>query len=77
MHIIFSYHARLKMAQRRIPSSVVIGSVRFPDFREQGRNGREELYKRFRGTYLKVVVKEVGTKVIVVTAHLVAKPKGQ
>lgn len=77
MNIVFSRHARLKMAQRGIPVLVVTGAVRFPDLRMPGRSGREELYKRFRGIYLKVVVKEVGTKVIVVTAHLVAKPKGQ
>lgn len=73
MNIVFSRHARVKMTQRRIPAAVVIGAVRFPDIRMPGRSGREELFKKFRGIYLKVVVKETVTKVIVVTAHLVAK----
>lgn len=73
MNIVFSRHARTKMAQRRIPASIVIGAVRFPDFRFPGRSGREELYKSFRKIYLKVIVKETVAKVIVVTAHLLAK----
>lgn len=73
MNIIFSRHARVKMAQRRIPAAVVIGAVRFPDIRMPGRSGREELFKKFRSIYLKVIIKEARGKIIVVTAHLIAK----
>lgn len=77
MNIVFSRHARLKLEQRRIPAQVVLGAVRFPDVRMPGRNSREELYKAFRGIYLKVVIKELPLKTIVITAHLIAKLKNQ
>ena len=73
MNIVFSRHAKAKMIQRSIPASIVIGAVRFPDFRFPGRSGRKELYKSFRKIYLKVIIKETAIRVIVVTAHLVAK----
>ena len=75
MLIIFSRHAILKMGQRRIPRAAAIEAVKFPDFRMPGRNLREELYKRFGVNYLKVVIKPYSSKIVVITAHLVAKVK--
>lgn len=77
MHIIFSRHASEKLEQRRIPRQIVIGVVRFPDLRVPGRGVREELYKRFRGIYLKVVIRQRGETIVVITAHLVARVKKQ
>jgi hypothetical protein len=73
MTITFSRHALEKMAQRRIPRSVVVGVVRQPDFRIPGYNLREQLFKKFRGIFLKVVIKRLPKKAIVITTHLVAK----
>ncbi len=77
MEIIFSRHAKLKIEERRIPRQMVIGAVRFPDARRPGQNLRQELYKRFRGLYLKVVIKKEREKIIVITAHLVVKIKNK
>ncbi|OHB19137.1 MAG: hypothetical protein A2666_05360 [Parcubacteria group bacterium RIFCSPHIGHO2_01_FULL_47_10b] len=75
MDIVFSRHAKLKIVQRKIPMRAVIAVVRFPEFRADGYNPREELYKKFRNIYLKVVIKRKRNKIIVITTHLVAKVK--
>ena len=49
----------------------VIAVVKFPDFSTAGYNFREELYKKFRGIYLKVVIKRKRNKIVIITAHLV------
>ncbi|OGL87439.1 MAG: hypothetical protein A3K16_05655 [Omnitrophica bacterium RIFCSPLOWO2_01_FULL_45_24] len=73
MKIVFSDHALLKMGQRKIPRSVAAGVVQFPDFHLPSYNLREQLFKKFRGIYLKVVIKRLQDKVVVVTAYTVAK----
>ena len=75
MKIVFSRHALEKMAQRKIPRSVVVGVVQHPNFRNPGYNLREQLFKRFKGIYIKVVVKRLREKIVIVTAHLVATMK--
>ncbi len=75
MEIVFSRHAKLKIVQRRIPMRAVIEVVRFPELRTSGYNLREELYRKFRNIYLKVVIKVKQKKIVVITAHLVAKVK--
>ena len=75
MEIIFSRHAKLKIVQRKIPIRAVIAVVRFPEFKTRGYNLSEELYKKFRNIYLKVVIKRKQDRIIVITAHLVAKVK--
>ncbi|HCB35513.1 MAG: hypothetical protein A2W52_03330 [Candidatus Taylorbacteria bacterium RIFCSPHIGHO2_02_49_25] len=75
MKIVFSDHALLKMEQRKIPRSVVIVAVQFPNFRIPGYNFREQVFKKFKGIYLKVVIKRLKQEIIVVTAHLVARVK--
>ena len=75
MEIIFSRHAKLKIVQRKIPIRAVIAVVRFPKFKTRGYNLSEELYKKFRNIYLKVVIKRKQDRIIVITAHLVAKVK--
>ena len=73
MKIVFSRHALEKMGKRRIPRSFVVGVIRFPDLQTPGYNSREQLFKRFRGVYLKVVIKRLYDKIVVVTTFLVAK----
>ena len=75
MEIIFSRHAKLKIVQRKIPMKAVIAVVKFPEFSRHGYNLREELCKKFRNIYLKVVIKRKQDKIIIITAHLVAKVK--
>ena len=53
----------------------VIEVIRFPEFHTSGYNLREELYRKFRTIYLKVVIKRKQARIIVITAHLVAKVK--
>ena len=77
MEIIFSQHAKAKIEQRKIPMRAVVAVVQSPDFKKAGYNFREELYKKLRKVYLKVVVKYRQGKVIVITAHLVAKVKNK
>ncbi len=75
MEIIFSHHAKLKIIQRKIPMRAVIAVVKFPEFSTDGYNSREELYRKFGKIYLKAVIKRRRDRVVVITAHLVAKVK--
>ncbi len=77
MRVIFSRHALLKMEQRNIPRHAVVAAVRFPDLRRPTYKTREEVYKRVRAIYLKVVIKQTAETIRVITAHLVAKVKNQ
>lgn len=72
MNIVFSDHALLKMAQRRLSKKNVVAVVKLPDRIEYIYGGRETLYKKFRKRSLKVVIVREYGRVIVVTAHWVA-----
>lgn len=75
MKIIFSKHAMVKLAQRKIRRSFVVEIVFHPDFTKPSYSFREERFKSFGKNFIKaIVVKEDGT-ITVVTAHWVAKSK--
>lgn len=75
MKIVFSKHSLLQIKQRELDRVKVLATIVRPDFVEPSYNFREERYKLFVKNHLKVVVKIEETRIIVVTAHWVAKHK--
>lgn len=77
MKIVFSQHASLQIKQRNLPKDLVVRAVKESDMNSPSYGFREERYKKFGKLYMKVVVQEEIDKVLVITAHWVAKPKSK
>lgn len=75
MKIVFSKHSLLQIKQRGLDKAKVLATILHPDFIEPSHNFREEHYKLYAKNHLKVVVKIEDVRIIVVTAHWVAKHK--
>lgn len=75
MKIIFSKHALLQIKQRDLDKTKVLATIEKPDFVEPSYNFREERYKLYTKNHLKVIVKIEESRIVVVTAHWVAKHK--
>jgi hypothetical protein len=73
MNIVFSRHANLKIAQRRLSRQKILNTVARPDTIRPGHSGREIALKKFGVKYLHVVIIRERNTVIVVTAHWVAR----
>ncbi len=73
MKIVFSKHSLLQIKQRELDKVKVLATVEHPDFVEPSYNFREERYRLYEKNHLKVVVKIEESRIIVVTAHWVAK----
>lgn len=73
MKIVFSPHAVLKIEQRGLSRRDIIESVTNPGFTRLSYGLREELYKIFGRNYLKVIVKREEDKIIIITAHWLAR----
>jgi len=73
MDIEFSDHAELKISQRKLLREKILETIAHPDFRRPSYSNREELFKNFGKNHLKVVIIEEDSKVVVVTAHWIAK----
>ena len=72
MKVVFSDHANLKIAQRKLSRKKILAIVARPDLTKLGHSSREELFKRFGKNHLKVVIVRERDAIIVVTAHWVA-----
>lgn len=77
MKIIFSKHSLLKIEHRGLEKSKVLETVEFPDFIQPSYNFREERYRLYSKNHLKVVVKIESPRIVVVTAHWVARVSGK
>ena len=75
MKIVFSKHSLLQIKQRDLDKMKVLATIEKPDFVEPSYNFREERYKLYTKNHLKVIVKIEESRIIVVTAHWVAKHK--
>ena len=73
MEIIFSNHANLKINQRELSRDFIIKTINSPDFTRPTRGFREERYKYFGKNWLKVIVIKESDKIVVITAHWIAK----
>jgi len=73
--IIFTNHALLKLEQRGILKSVVIKTLKSPDYKFPSYSGRMIAYKKFDKLYLKVVYKIEEGDIVVITQHWEEKPK--
>lgn len=60
---------------RRIKKEQVEATIKNPDDRLKGRDGRSILYKNFDILYLKVVIVKEKDEVIVITNHWIAKKR--
>ncbi|QQR64837.1 DUF4258 domain-containing protein [Candidatus Kaiserbacteria bacterium] len=75
MKIVFSKHSLLQIKQRDLDKAKVLATIEQPDFIEPTYNFREERYRLYAKNHLKVVVKIEELRIVVVTAHWVAKHK--
>ncbi len=75
MKIVFSKHSLLQIKQRDLDKTKILATIEHPDFIEPSYNFREERYKLYAKNHLKVVVKIEELRIVVVTAHWVAKHK--
>ena len=73
--IIFTSHAVLKLAQRKIPKTIVIKALNSPDHKFNSYSNRIIIYKRFDRLYLKVVYRIENNNIIVITKYWEEKPK--
>ena len=69
MKVIFSEHAKLKLAQRNIAKRKVIETLRKPDMMVKTSSDRRIAYKQFNKLFLKVVFKEEKNDVVVITSR--------
>ncbi len=75
MVIIFTKHLIIKLGQRKINRQFVIETIKNPDLIRPTYGLREELYRKFGKLYMKVIVIKRKERIIVLTAHWVAKAK--
>jgi hypothetical protein len=75
MKIIFSKHALLKVQQRGLDKVKVIETILNPDFIQPSYNFRESRFRLYEKIHLKAVVIVRQDRILVVTAHWVAKQK--
>ncbi|OGG87593.1 hypothetical protein A3B87_00555 [Candidatus Kuenenbacteria bacterium RIFCSPHIGHO2_02_FULL_39_13] len=66
---IFTKHALIKLAQRRVPRKLVEITMENPDHVISTFGNRQAAYKYFQKQYLKVVFIESNNQKIVITAH--------
>ncbi len=75
MKIVFSKHSLLQIKQRDLDKAKVFATIEQPDFVEPTYNFREERYRLYAKNHLKVIVRIEELRIVVVTAHWVAKHK--
>jgi len=73
--IIFTNHSLLKLKQRRIPKEFVIETIEDPDHIQTSYSDRKAKYKKFGRLNLKVVYKNEGNDIVIITQHWVIKIK--
>ena len=75
MKIVFSKHALLMLRHRGLDKVKILETVVLPDFIQPSYSFREERYRLYTKNHLKVVVIVESKRILIVTAHWVAKPK--
>lgn len=77
MKIVFSKHALLKLQQRDLNKDKILETITNPDFIQPSYNFRESRFKLYSKNHMKVVVTLEPKRILVVTAHWVAKLKSK
>lgn len=77
MKIVFSKHALLKLKQRDLDKAKILETIVQPDFIQPSYSFRESRYRLYAKNHLKVVVIVEQKRILVVTAHWVAKLKSK
>jgi len=75
VEIKYTKHASEMLAFRGIKKEQVEATIKNPDNRSKGKNGKSVLYKNFGINYLKVVIAEEKDAVIVITNHWIVKKR--
>ena len=73
--IIFTRHAILKLGHRGIKREMVIRTIRNPDHAESSYGDRRVVFRRLGKLYLKVVFRQEGEDIIIITQHWIKKLK--
>ena len=77
MKIVFSKHALLKLGQRELNKDKILETILNPDFVQPSYSFRESRFKLYSKNHMKVVVILEPKRILVVTAHWVAKLKSK
>lgn len=72
--IVFTKHALIKLGQRNIKRELVLNAIENPDH-FVAENGKKYAYKKFGKLYLKVILRNIGGNVIVITQYFTDKVK--
>ena len=67
--IIFSCHSLLKLKQRDISLQLVKKTLKSSDYQFPSYFDRKIVYKKFNKLYLRVIYKEEGKDILVITQH--------
>jgi hypothetical protein len=65
--MIFTRHAKNRMRRDGIGQADVEGCLHTPDFERQQGEGKKEVWKSYRGGFLKVVCRDEGGEQVIVT----------
>jgi hypothetical protein len=68
IRIVYTVHARQRMALRNITDEMVCQALKMPDERGIGYRGRSLAYRRFPQGRIKVVYAEEQDRIVVITA---------
>ena len=77
MKIVFSKHSLLKLGQRDLDKAKILETVMFPDFIQPSYSFREARFRLYSKNHMKVVVMVEKERILIVTAHWVAKQKSK
>jgi hypothetical protein len=67
--IIFTDHARRRMAERKISKQQVITTLKQPDAKKDGIDRTKLLQKKYRDKTLEVVVEFYKNKIVIITLY--------
>ncbi len=73
--ILFTRHALLKLAQRRIAKNLVLQTLKAPDHITRTGSDGYAPFKKFTKLYLKVICHKQGKHIIVITQYWTEKIK--
>jgi hypothetical protein len=74
MAIVYTKHAKSRMAHRRILKSEVEDTVLHPYFTVPSRLGRFVAVRKFRDRYLKAICEKSNGKITVITVYWTRRP---
>jgi len=71
----YTKHAEEAILERGVPKILVEQAILKPDFTQPGRENKIIHFKNMGKNYLKVVVVQEATEIVVITLHWIANPR--